>query len=141
MYIYTIFRQILHIYTIFRQILYIYTIFRQILYIYTIFRQILYLYHFQTDRVYLYHFQTDPIYLYHFQVYTVPDMKVLYKFYSFFRLTEWCFKPLLNVFQSYQGNSSHYLRLSRVSPVTGERPNLSCENLLPDPFDNVHSMY
>ena len=34
-------------------------------------------------------------------------------------MTEWCFTPLSTVFQSYQGDSSHYSCLSLVSPVLG----------------------
>ena len=34
-------------------------------------------------------------------------------------LIEWCFTPLLTVFQSYNGDSSHYSCLSWVSPVLG----------------------
>ena len=34
-------------------------------------------------------------------------------------LIEWCFTPLLTVFQSYHGDSSHYSCLSWVSPVLG----------------------
>ena len=32
-------------------------------------------------------------------------------------MIEWCFTPLSTVFQSYHGDSSHYSRLSWVSPV------------------------
>ena len=34
-------------------------------------------------------------------------------------LIEWCFTPLLTVFQSYHGDSSHYSCHSWVSPVLG----------------------
>ena len=34
-------------------------------------------------------------------------------------MIEWCFMPLSTVFQSYHCDSSHYLRISWVSPVPG----------------------
>ena len=37
------------------------------------------------------------------------------------KMIEWCFKPLLTVFQSYHGDSSHYSCLSWVSPVLGQQ--------------------
>ena len=52
---------------------------------------------------------------------------------------EWCFTPLLTVFQSYHGNSSHYSCLSWVSPVLGWGPEVSCSMTLPrkNPEDPV----
>ena len=41
-------------------------------------------------------------------------------------LFEWCFMPLLTVFQSYHGNSSHYSCLSCMSPVQGWGSEVSC---------------
>ena len=37
--------------------------------------------------------------------------------YSKYSLIEWCFTPLLTVFQSYHGDRSHYSCLSWVSSV------------------------
>ena len=42
------------------------------------------------------------------------------------RLIEWCFTPLSTVFQLYYGDSSHYARLSWVSPVLGLGFEMSC---------------
>ena len=41
-------------------------------------------------------------------------------------MIEWCLTPLLTVFQSYHGNSSHYSSLSWVSPVLGWGSEVSC---------------
>ena len=43
----------------------------------------------------------------------------------------WCFTPLLIVFQSYHGDSSHYSCLSWVSPVLGWGSEVSCPKTLP----------
>ena len=40
-------------------------------------------------------------------------------FLSVWRSIEWCFTPLLTVFQSYHSHRSHYSCLSWVSPVLG----------------------
>ena len=42
------------------------------------------------------------------------------------RLIEWCFTPLSTVFQTYQGDSSHYLPLSWVSRVLCRGSEVSC---------------
>ena len=54
-------------------------------------------------------------------------------------IIEWCFTPLSTVFQSYHGNSSHYLCTSWVSPVLGWGSEGSCPRILPrnNPKDPV----
>ena len=54
-------------------------------------------------------------------------------------LVEWCFTPLLTVFQSYHGDSSHYSCLSWVLPVLGRGAEVSCPRTLPrkNPEDPV----
>ena len=44
---------------------------------------------------------------------------------------KWCFTPLLTLFQSYHGDSSHYSSLSWVSPVLGWGSEVSCPRTLP----------
>ena len=44
---------------------------------------------------------------------------------------EWCLMPLSKVFQSYNGDSSHYSCLSWVSPVLGWGSEVSCPRTLP----------
>ena len=46
-------------------------------------------------------------------------------------MIESCLTPLLTVFQSYQGDSSHYSCFSRVSPVLGWGSEVSCPRTLP----------
>ena len=54
-------------------------------------------------------------------------------------LIEWCCTPLLTVFQSYHGHSSHYSCLFWVSPVLGLGSKMSCPRTLPhkNPEDPV----
>ena len=47
------------------------------------------------------------------------------------KLIDWSFTPLLTVFQSYHGDSSHYSCLSWVSPVLGWGSEVSCPRRLP----------
>ena len=47
------------------------------------------------------------------------------------QVVEWCFTPLLTVFQSYHGASLHYSYLSWVSPVLGQGSEVSCPRTLP----------
>ena len=46
-------------------------------------------------------------------------------------IIEWCFTPLLTVFQSYHGDSSHYSCLFWVSLVLGWGSEVSCPRTLP----------
>ena len=46
-------------------------------------------------------------------------------------MIEWCFTPVLTIFQSYHGDSLHYSCLSWVSPVLGWGSEVSCPRTLP----------
>ena len=54
-------------------------------------------------------------------------------------MIEWCFTPLLTVFQSYHGDSSNYSCISWVSPGLGWGSEVSCPRTLPrkNPEDPV----
>ena len=63
------------------------------------------------------------------------DIRYYYYYYYFIIIIiiiiEWCFTPLLTVFQSYHGDSSHYSCISWVSPVLGWGSEVSCPRTLP----------
>ena len=50
---------------------------------------------------------------------------------------EWCFTLISTVFQSYQGDSSHYSCFSRVSPVLGWGFEVSCPKTLQRRTQNI----
>ena len=49
----------------------------------------------------------------------------------------WCFTPLLTVFQSYHGDSSHYSCHSWVLPVLGWGSEVSCPKTLPRKTERI----